>query len=75
MSPSDDFSALLFSPLDIRGVRFRNRTVISPMCTYSATDGLANDWHLVHLGKFALGGAAAVFTEFCAQPRREVHFR
>ncbi|MBO23420.1 MAG: NADH:flavin oxidoreductase / NADH oxidase [Rhodospirillaceae bacterium] len=63
----------LFSPLTIRGVEFRNRTVVSPMCTYSATDGLANDWHLVHLGKFAQGGAAAVFTEASAvEPRGRI---
>lgn len=73
MSPSKPSSTSLFSPLDIRGIRFRNRIVISPMCTYSATDGLASDWHLVHLGKFALGGAAAVFTEAAAvEPRGRI---
>lgn len=63
----------LFSPFDVSDARFRNRIVVSPMCTYSAEDGLANDWHLVHLGKFALGGAAAVFTEAAAvEPRGRI---
>lgn len=73
MSPSEPLQTALFSPLTIRGVTFRNRIVVSPMCTYSATDGLASDWHLVHLGKFALGGAAAVFTEAAAvEPRGKI---
>lgn len=73
MSSSKSSSTSLFSPLDIRGTRFRNRIVVSPMCTYSATDGLADDWHLVHLGQFAMGGAAAVFTEAAAvEPRGRI---
>ena len=48
----------LLSSLTIRGVSFRNRIVMSPMCQYSADDGLANDWHLVHLGSRAAGGAS-----------------
>lgn len=73
MSSSKSSSTSLFSPLDIRGTRFRNRIVVSPMCTYSAQDGMASDWHLVHLGKFALGGAAAVFTEAAAvEPRGRI---
>ncbi|MEP4378318.1 MAG: NADH:flavin oxidoreductase/NADH oxidase [Alphaproteobacteria bacterium] len=73
MSTTEPSSASLFSPFDIRGARFRNRIVISPMCTYSAQDGMASDWHLVHLGKFALGGAAAVFTEAAAvEPRGRI---
>ncbi|MDA0785864.1 MAG: NADH:flavin oxidoreductase/NADH oxidase [Proteobacteria bacterium] len=70
MTSTKSSSTSLFSPLDIRGARFRNRTVISPMCTYSAQDGLASDWHLVHLGQYALGGAAAVFTEAAAVEAR-----
>src|SRR5512146_2230968 len=54
---------LLFTPTKLREVALRNRVVISPMCTYSADGGLASDWHLVHLGQFALGGAGVVFTE------------
>jgi 2,4-dienoyl-CoA reductase-like NADH-dependent reductase (Old Yellow Enzyme family) len=56
----------LLSPLAIRGVTFRNRIVMSPMCQYSATDGLANDWHLVHLGSRAVGGVAVVMVEATA---------
>ena len=48
----------------------RNRVVISPMCTYSALEGMAQDWHLVHLGKFALGGAGIVFVEATAVEAR-----
>ena len=46
----------LLSPLTIRGVTLRNRIVMSPMCQYSSDEGLANDWHLVHLGSRAVGG-------------------
>jgi len=65
---------ILFSPLSIAGTVLKNRTVISPMCTYAcAQDGLASNWHLVHLGKFALGGAAVVFTEAAAvEPRGRI---
>jgi 2,4-dienoyl-CoA reductase-like NADH-dependent reductase (Old Yellow Enzyme family) len=59
-------SAHLFSPLQLRDVQFRNRIVVSPMCQYSSADGFANDWHLVHLGSRAVGGAALVFTEAAA---------
>lgn len=58
--------AHLFAPLRLRGVEFRNRIVVSPMCQYSSEDGFANDWHLVHLGSRAVGGAALVFTEAAA---------
>ncbi|MGD8790766.1 MAG: hypothetical protein PVH05_14905, partial [Burkholderiales bacterium] len=57
---------LLFTPTELRGVKLKNRIVISPMCTYSARDGFVNDWHLVHLGKLAQGGAGLVFTEAAA---------
>jgi 2,4-dienoyl-CoA reductase-like NADH-dependent reductase (Old Yellow Enzyme family) len=53
----------LFSPLQIRGVSLKNRIVVSPMCQYSSTDGFVNDWHLVHLGSRAVGGAGLVFFE------------
>ena len=56
----------LFSPLTLRGATLRNRIVVSPMCTYSALDGLPDDWHLVHLGQFAAGGAGLVMTEAAA---------
>ena len=58
--------AHLFDPLSIRGTTFTNRVFVSPMCQYSSTDGFANDWHLVHLGSRAVGGAALVFTEATA---------
>ncbi len=56
----------LLSPLTIRGVTLRNRIVMSPMCQYSAVDGLASDWHLVHLGSRAVGGAGLVMVEATA---------
>jgi 2,4-dienoyl-CoA reductase-like NADH-dependent reductase (Old Yellow Enzyme family) len=56
----------IFDPLAIRGVTLRNRVVVSPMCQYSSEDGFANDWHLVHLGSRAVGGAAVVFAEASA---------
>lgn len=56
----------LFQPLELRGIRTRNRVVISPMCQYSAHEGHLDDWHLVHLGRFATGGAGIVFTESTA---------
>ena len=63
----------LFSPLTLRGATFKNRIVISPMCTYSAEEGIADEWHLAHLGQFALGGAAAIFTEAAAvEPRGRI---
>ena len=58
--------ALLFEPLNIRNVTLKNRIVVSPMCQYSSVDGFANDWHLVHLGSRAVGGAGLVFTEASA---------
>ena len=56
----------LFEPLTIRGVTFRNRIGVSPMCQYSSEDGFATDWHLVHLGSRAVGGAALVIAEATA---------
>ena len=58
--------AHLFSPLQIGSVALPNRIVVSPMCEYSSEDGFANDWHLVHLGSRAVGGAGLVFTEATA---------
>jgi len=59
-------SPILLSPLRLRGLVLRNRIVISPMCQHAAEDGRATDWHLVHLGKFALGGAGLILTESTA---------
>ena len=58
--------AHLFEPLPIRGVTCPNRIFVSPMCEYSSVDGFVNDWHLVHLGSRAVGGAGLVFTEATA---------
>jgi len=57
---------MLFEPLTFRSVTLRNRVGVSPMCQYSSDDGYATDWHLVHLGSFATGGAGLVMTEATA---------
>jgi 2,4-dienoyl-CoA reductase-like NADH-dependent reductase (Old Yellow Enzyme family) len=62
-------SALL-TPFTLREILFRNRIAVSPMCQYSSEDGFANDWHLVHLGSRAVGGAALVMTEAAAVEAR-----
>src|SRR5687767_16042174 len=59
----------LLEPLSIRTVTFPNRIFVSPMCEYSSEDGFANDWHLVHLGSLARGGAGLVMTEATAVVR------
>jgi 2,4-dienoyl-CoA reductase-like NADH-dependent reductase (Old Yellow Enzyme family) len=56
----------LFSPYTMRGLTFDNRLVLSPMCQYAATDGTASDWHLVHLGGYALGNLGCIITEATA---------
>jgi 2,4-dienoyl-CoA reductase-like NADH-dependent reductase (Old Yellow Enzyme family) len=56
----------LFSPLSLRGVTFPNRIAVSPMCMYSSQDGMMNDWHRIHLGSHAVGGAGLVMTEASA---------
>ncbi len=55
--------AALFQPLVLRGIQLKNRIVVSPMCQYSSEDGFVNDWHMVHLGSRAVGGAALIITE------------
>jgi 2,4-dienoyl-CoA reductase-like NADH-dependent reductase (Old Yellow Enzyme family) len=65
-NPAGSEPAHLFAPLEIREVRLRNRIGVSPMCEYSSEDGFANDWHFVHLGSRAVGGAAMVMTEASA---------
>ncbi len=57
---------MLFSPLQIKSITLKNRLVVSPMCQYSATEGFANDWHLVHLGSRAVGGAGLIIQEATA---------
>src|SRR5205814_669967 len=66
----EEIVALLFEPIELRRVKARNRIVVSPMCQYSARDGHVTDWHLVHLGKFAQGGAGIVFVEATAVEAR-----
>ena len=56
----------LFSPLTIKSITLRNRIGVSPMCQYSSVDGVADDWHLVHLGSRAVGGAGLVIAEATA---------
>jgi 2,4-dienoyl-CoA reductase-like NADH-dependent reductase (Old Yellow Enzyme family) len=56
----------LFSTLRVKDTEFKNRIVVSPICEYSSEDGFANNWHLVHLGAFATGGAGLIFTEAAA---------
>ncbi|MEO7031730.1 MAG: oxidoreductase, partial [Herbaspirillum sp.] len=56
----------LFSPLTLGPLHLRNRIVVSPMCQYSAADGAATDWHMIHLGQLALSGAGILFTEATA---------
>ena len=58
--------ANLFSPLKIKNIELKNRIVVSPMCEYSSEDGFANDWHLVHLGSRAVGGAGLIIAEATA---------
>ncbi len=58
--------SILLSPLSIKDITFKNRIAVSPMCQYTATDGFANDWHLVHLGSRAVGGAALIIQEATA---------
>jgi len=59
----EPFMSALFSPATLRGLTLRNRTVVAPMCQYSAKDGMANDWHFAHLGRFAMGGFGLVILE------------
>ena len=61
---------LLFTPIEVRGVRVPNRVVITPMCQYSAKDGHVNDWHFAHYAQFAIGGAGLIFTEAVAVEQR-----
>src|SRR5512132_1996189 len=62
--------AHLFSPLSLRSLALPNRIAVSPMCQYSSVDGFATDWHLVHLGSRAVGGAALVVVEATAVEAR-----
>ena len=64
----------MFTPFTLRGVTLKNRVVVSPMAQYSAVDGIAGDYHLMHLGARAQGGAALVLTEMtCVSPEGAHH--
>jgi 2,4-dienoyl-CoA reductase-like NADH-dependent reductase (Old Yellow Enzyme family) len=67
---AENRSPALFSPLPLRGLTLKNRIAVSPMCQYSCTDGFVSDWHLVHLGSRAIGGAALVMVEATAVEAR-----
>ena len=58
--------SLLFTPISLRGLALENRIMVSPMCQYSARDGCANDWHLIHLGSLAQSGAGLLCLEATA---------
>src|ERR687890_473471 len=58
--------AKLFEPIQLKSIELKNRIIVSPMCEYSSVDGFSNEWHLVHLGSRAVGGAALVMTEATA---------
>jgi 2,4-dienoyl-CoA reductase-like NADH-dependent reductase (Old Yellow Enzyme family) len=69
-APMSPGQSPLFAPLEIRGIKLRNRIVVSPMAQYSAVDGFVTDWHFAHFAKFAMGGAGIVFTEATKVERR-----
>src|SRR5690554_5627539 len=70
---SPPMSTQLFSPITFRNVTMRNRIAVSPMCQYSSADGKAGDWHLVHLGSRAVGGAGLIIAEATAvEPRGRI---
>ena len=56
-------NSYLFSPISLSDVNIPNRIVVAPMCQYSANEGNATDWHLMHLGQFAVSGVGLIFTE------------
>ena len=70
MDTSQSTSPLLFTPIKLRSIVARNRIVVSPMCQYVSVEGSPTDWHLVHFGKFAVGGAGIVFGEETAVEAR-----
>ncbi len=73
MSDSQSSAPHLFRPITFRSVTARNRIMLSPLCEYSAKEGVPNDWHMVHLGARAVGGAGIVFTEATAvEPRGRI---
>jgi anthraniloyl-CoA monooxygenase len=72
-TPVNDPEPPMFAPFTLRGLRLANRVVVSPMATYSATDGVPNDFHLVHYGTRAQGGAGLLYTEMtCVSPEARI---
>jgi len=66
-------SSVLFTPIELRGLTLSNRIVVSPMCQYSAVDGCATDWHLMHLGQFSVSGAGLLIMEMTnVEPRGRI---
>ncbi len=73
LRPPDPATPPMFYPFELRGLRLANRVVVSPMAQYSAVDGCVTDWHLVHLGSRAVGGAGLVMTEMtCVSPQGRI---
>src|SRR5689334_23598285 len=70
MPDQDETTPSLFTQCTLRGLTIPNRIIVSPMCQYSCEDGFANDWHLVHLGSRAVGGAGLIFCEATAVDAR-----
>src|SRR5689334_23824910 len=66
MPDQDETTPSLFTQCTLRGLTLKNRIMVSPMCQYSCENGFANDWHLVHLGSRAVGGAGLVMAEASA---------
>ncbi|MBT7647485.1 MAG: NADH:flavin oxidoreductase/NADH oxidase, partial [Rhodospirillaceae bacterium] len=65
-----DANPLLFQPFTQRGLTAKNRIVVAPMCQYESVDGAPTDWHLIHMGRLAMGGAGIVFVEETAVEAR-----
>ena len=61
---------MIFSPINVGNTELSNRIVVSPMCQYSAHEGYVDDWHLVNLGRFAMGGAGLIITEATAVQKK-----
>ena len=59
-------TSILFSPFQMRELTLQNRIIVAPMCMYSADEGVANDWHVMHMGQFAVSGCGAFLTEATA---------
>jgi len=73
LRPADPATPPMFYPFELRGLRLANRIVVSPMAQYCAVDGVVTDWHLVHLGSRAVGGAGLVMTEMtCVSPEGRI---